>query len=156
MERQKAIRLVNDALSREYNSVSEYVLHSSPYTVPEDAAALKAFQEVRDKQAATASWLTIRLREDLGAGPTLRAFEYWDRDLNYLSIPYLVRFAVEHFHKVTAEYDSFLKEVGDDAALKAILTRLRDEQKAHGAALEKFMPSWKEHQHPKEGPPAPA
>lgn len=156
MERDKAVRLVNDALSREYNSVSEYVLHSSPYTVPEDAAALKAFEEIRDRQAATASWLTTRLREDLGAGPTLRAFEYWDRDLNYLSIPYLVRFAVDHFRKTTGEYEALLKEFGDDAALKAVFTRLRDEHKAHAASLEKYVPTWKEHQHPKEGPPAPA
>jgi bacterioferritin (cytochrome b1) len=154
VERDKAVRLVNDALSREYNSVSEYVLHSSPYAVPGDAPALKAFEEIRDRQAATASWLTTRLREDLGAGPTLRAFQYWDRDLNYLSVPYLVRFAVEHYRKATAEYDALLKEVGDDAALKAVFTRLRDEQKAHAAALEKFVPAWKEP--PKEGPPAPA
>ena len=154
MERDKAVRLVNDALSREYNSVSEYVLHSSPYTVPADAAALKTFQEIRDRQAATASWLTTRLREDLGAGPTLRAFEYWDWDLNYLSVPYLARFAVEHYRKVTAEYDALLKDLGDDPVLKGVFTRLRDEHKAHGAALEKFIPSWKEP--PKEGPPGPA
>jgi len=137
MDREQAIRLVNAAISREYNSLSTYVLHSSPFAVPEDDPALKAFEEIRDAQAATASWLTSRLREDFGAGPTLQAFEYWNRDLNYLSVPYLVRFASDHFARVAAEYEGALKEAGGDAALQPILTRLRDEAKAHRDRLEK-------------------
>ena len=151
MDRDRAVRMVNDALSREYNSVAEYVLHSSPYTTPEDAPALKVFEEIRDRQAATASWLTTRLREDFGAGPTLRAFEYWNVDLNYLSVPYLVRFAFEHYGKAVAGFEEALKEIGDDPALKPIFLRLRDEAKVHRAALEKFVPKWTEP--PKEGPP---
>lgn len=137
MDRERAIRLVNRAISREYNSVSNYVLHSSPYAVPEDDAALKAFEEIRDAQAATASWLTTRLREDFGAGPTLQAFEHWKRDLNYLSVPYLVRFARDHFARVAEEYEDVLKEAGEDPVLKPIFTRLRDEARAHHARLEK-------------------
>jgi hypothetical protein len=152
VDRDRAVRLVNAALSREYNSVSAYVLHSSPWTTPEDAAALKAFEEIRAVQEASASWLTTRLREDFGAGPTLKAFEYWNRDLNYLSVPYLVRFAVEHFGKVAEEYAGTLAEAGDDPALAAIFTRLRDEAKAHRDALEKHLPKWTEP--PREGPPA--
>lgn len=152
VERELAVRMVNQALSREYNSVSTYVLHSSPYTVPEDAAALKAFEEVREQQEQTARWLTTRLREDFGAGPTIRAFQYWDRDLNYLSIPYLVRFAVEHYGIAAEEYDEAAKQAGDDAALKAIFSRLRDESKDHGERLAKFLPQWTEQ--PREGPPA--
>lgn len=152
MERDEAARLLNEALSREYNSVSSYVLHSSPYTVPGDDAALKAFEEVRDRQAATASWLTTRLREDLGAGPTLRAFEYWKRDLNYLSVPYLVKFAVEHYAAAAAAYDALLKEHSGDAVLKPILTRLRDENAAHRKKLEPFLAKWTTA--PKEGPPS--
>jgi len=137
VERDDAVRMLNEALSREYNSISAYVLHSSPWTTTEDAPALKAFEEIRDAQAATASWLTSRLREDFGAGPTLQAFEYWNRDLNYLSVPYLVDFASGHFARVAAEYEGALKEAGDDAALQPILTRLRDEAKAHRDRLEK-------------------
>jgi hypothetical protein len=137
MEKQEAIRLVNAAISREYNSLSGYVLHSSPFAVPEDDPALQAFEEIRGAQAATASWLTTRLREAYGAGPTLQAFEYWNRDLNYLSVPYLVNFASDHFARVAGEYEEALKGAGDDAALKPILTRLRDEAKAHRDRLEK-------------------
>jgi len=137
VDRERAVRLLNASISREYNSLSTYVLHSSPFTVPEDDPALKAFEQIRDAQAATASWLTARLREEFQAGPTLQAFEHWRRDLNYLSVPYLVRFAREHFGRVAEEYEATLKEVGDDAALKAIFTRLRDEARAHGALLEK-------------------
>ncbi len=151
MERDRAIRLVNEALSREYNSVSTYVLNSSPWTCPADDAALKALDEVRVAQAATASWLSTRLREDFSAGLTLKAFEYWNRDLNYLSIPYLVRFCCEHFDRVAAEYDGTLKEAGDDAALKAVFTRLRDEARAHRKKLGPFLPAWTEH--PKEAAP---
>ena len=151
MDREEAVRLVNDAVSREYNSVSTYVLHSSPYTVPADDAALKAFEGVRDRQAATASWLTERLREDFGAGPTLRAFEYWKLDLNYLSIPYLVRFACGHFDRAAAEYDGVLARAAEDGKMTPIFTRLRDEARSHRAALEKFLPAWTEP--PREGPP---
>ena len=151
MEHDKAIRLVNEALSREYNSVSTYVLSSSPWTTPEDADALKVLEEIRAAQAQTASWLTTRLREDFSAGLTLRAFEYWNRDLNYLSIPYLVRFCADHFARVAVEYDAVVKEAGDDAALKAIFARLRDEAKAHGRKLAPHVPSWTEH--PKEAAP---
>ena len=140
MDREDAVRRVNAAISREYNSVAEYVLHSSPFTTPADDAALAAFQQVRDAQAASASWLTTRLREDFGAGPTLQAFEYWKRDLNYLSVPYLVRFAVEHYGQVAAEYDGLLKEAAADPKITAIFTRLRDEAKAHRALLEKHLP----------------
>jgi hypothetical protein len=142
LERDSAVRLVNEALSREYNSVSTYVLHSSPWTSPADEPALKALEEVRAAQDQTASWLTTRLREDLGAGPTVRAFEYWKRDLNYLSIPYLARFCCEHFERVAAEYDALLKENADDAVLKPILTRLRDEAKAHRKKLDPFAAKW--------------
>jgi hypothetical protein len=154
MDRDPSVRLVNDALSREYNSVSSYVLHSSPYTVPEDAAALKAFEEVQAVQEQSARWLVTRLREDYGAGPTVRAFEHWKRDLNYLTVPYLVRFAVEHFRNVVAEYEGVLKAAAaGDPKLVPIFTRLRDEAKAHAAKLEKFLPTWKEHEHPKENRP---
>lgn len=151
MERDLAVRLLNDALSREYNSVSTYVLHSSPYTTPEDDAALKAFGEIRDRQNESAAWLAKRLHEDLGAGPSLRAFEHWKRDLNYLSIPYLVRFAVEHYGRVAAEYDGILKANRDDPLLQAVFTRLRDEQAAHRKRLEPFVPKWTAQ--PKEGAP---
>jgi hypothetical protein len=140
VDRDTAVRRLNAAISREHNSVSEYVLHSSAYTTPADDAAMAAFQRIRDAQAATASWLTTRLREDFGAGPTLQAFEYWKRDLNYLSVPYLVRFAVDHFAKVAGEYEAALAEAGDDERLKPIFARLRDEAKAHGALLEKHLP----------------
>ena len=151
VDREEAVRLVNLAVSREYNSLSNYVLHSSPYTTAADDPALKAFTEVRDRQAATASWLVERLREDFGAGPTLRAFEHWKRDLNYLSIPYLVRFACGHYANVAAENDELLKRAAGDPKLAPIFTRLRDEAKAHRAALEKHLPKWTEQ--PKEGPP---
>jgi hypothetical protein len=137
VDRERAVRLVNAAISREYNSLSTYVLHSSPYTVPEDDPALKAFEEIRDAQAASASWLTTRLRELFQAGPTLQAFEHWKRDLNYLSMPYLVKFAREHFARVAEEYEAVLKEAGDDEGLKAVFTRLRDEARAHRDRLEK-------------------
>ncbi len=154
MDREQAVRVVNDALSREYNSVSDYVLHSSPFATAADDVALKAFEEIREKQAATASWLTTRLREDFGAGPTLRAFEYWKRDLNYLSVPYLVRFAVGHFTSMAAEYDALAKSEAGDPALRAIFTRLATEMAAHRKKLEPFVPKWTEH--PKEAaPPAP-
>ena len=151
MDREQAVRVVNDALSREYNSVSDYVLHSSPFATTADDAALKAFEEIREKQAATASWLTTRLREDLGAGPTLRAFEYWKRDLNYLSVPYLVRFAVGHYGAMAAEYEATAKAEAADPALKGIFGRLAAEMAAHRKKLEPFLPKWTEH--PKEGPP---
>jgi hypothetical protein len=153
VDRDQSVRLVNDALSREYNSVSSYVLHSSPYTVPEDAPALKAFEEVRDAQEQTARWLVTRMRESFGAGPTVRAFEHWKRDLNYLSVPYLVRFSVQHFEAVAAEYEGVLQRAAGDAEIVAIFTRLRDEAKAHAAKLRKFMPEWKEAAHPKENRP---
>jgi hypothetical protein len=152
VDRDPSVRLVNDALSREYNSVSSYILHSSPYTVPEDAPALKAFEEIQVRQEDTARWLVIRLREDFGAGPTVRAFEHWKRDLNYLSVPYLVRFAEEHYRNVAAEYEGVLGEVAGDPKLVPILTRLRDEAKAHAAKLAPFLPKWTEH--PKENRPA--
>jgi hypothetical protein len=137
VDRERAVRLVNAAISREYNSVAGYVLHSSPFTVPEDDAALREFEAIRDAQAATASWLTTRLREDFGAGPTLQAFEYWNRDLNYLSVPYLVRFAREHFARAAEEYEGTLRESAGDPRLVAVFTRLRDEAKAHRDRLEK-------------------
>lgn len=152
MEREEAARLVNNAISREHNSLSEYVLHSSPWTTPADDAALKVFQEIRDAQAATAQWLTTRLREEFSAGPTLRAFEHWKRDLNYLSVPYLVRFAHEHYGKVVAEYDDLLKRLAGDPVLTPIFTRLRDEAKAHRDKLTKHVPTWTEQ--PREAPPA--
>jgi len=139
-DRESAVRRVNAAISREYNSVSEYVLHSSPFSTPADDPALKTFQEIRDAQAATASWLTTRLREDFGAGPTLQAFEYWNRDLNFLSVPYLVRFARDHFARVAEEYDAAAKETEGDASLHAIFSRLRDEARSHLARLEKHLP----------------
>lgn len=151
MERDQTIRLVNVALSREYNSVSSYVLHSSAWTTPADEAALAVLEEVAAAQAATASWLTTRLREDLGAGPTIRAFEYWQRDLNYLSIPYLVRFCCEHFDRVAGEYDGLLEEHGDDPVVAAIFSRLRDEARAHRKKLGPHVPEWTEH--PKEAAP---
>ena len=139
MDRDPAVRLVNAALSREYNSVAAYALHSSPYTVDEDAAALKAFEEIHAANALTAAWLTERLREDLSSGPTLRAFEHWKVDLNYLSVPYLVRFAHEHYGRVAAEYEETLRQVAGDAALEAIFRRLRDEAKSHRAAMDKVL-----------------
>ena len=151
MERENAIRMVNEALSREYNSISAYVLHSSPWTTPEDAPALEAFEEIHALQDETARWLTMRLREDFGAGPTVKAFEHWKLDLNYLSVPYLVRFTVEHFDRVAAEYEGLHGENAGDPALAAILGRLRDEARAHRARLTPFVPTWTEG--PKEGPP---
>jgi hypothetical protein len=136
-DRERAVRLVNAAISREYNSVAAYVLHSSPFAVPEDDAALKEFEAIRDAQAATASWLTTRLREDFGAGPTLQAFEYWKRDLNYLSVPYLVRFAREHFERAAAEYEALRAESAGDPRLGPIFTRLRDEAGSHRDRLAK-------------------
>ena len=151
MEREDALRMLNDALSREYNSVSEYVLNSSPWTTPDDAAALKAFQEIRERQQQTARWLTTRMREDFGAGPTIRAFEHWKLDLNYLSVPYLSRFVAEHFEKVAAEYDGVLKDVAGDKVLTAIYARLRDEAKAHHALVASSVPKWTEQ--PREAAP---
>jgi hypothetical protein len=148
VERENAVRMVNEALSREYNSISTYILHSSPWTTPEDAPALKAFEEIRAMQEQTAHWLTVRLREDFGAGPTVKAFEHWKLDLNYLSVPYLVRFTVEHFDRVAAEYEALLKEFAGDKALAAIFGRLRDEAKSHRERLAKFVPAWTEQ--PKE------
>ena len=144
MERENAVRMVNDALSREYNSLSAYVLHSSPWTTTEDAPALQAFEEIRAIQEQTARWLTTRLREDFGAGPTVKAFEYWKLDLNYLSVPYLVRFAAEHFDRVGAEYEALLREFAGDPALAAVFARLRDEAKSHRARLDPFIPKWTE------------
>jgi hypothetical protein len=140
MEREPSIRLVNELLSREYNSLSAYVLHSSPWTTDEDRPALAAFEEIRGAQEETARWMVVRLREDFGAGPTLRAFEYWKLDLNYLSVPYLVRFSLDHFARVAAEYEGLLAARGEDAALRTILARLRDEAKAHHARLAKVAP----------------
>lgn len=149
MTRDDIGRLVNEALSREYNSVSGYILQSSPFVTEGDEEALKAIQEIRDLQAATASWLSARLREHHGTGPMLKAFEYWQRDLNYLSIPYLVRFACEHFDRVAALYEGILAEVGEDAGARAIFTRLRDEARAHRKRLAPFLPK------PPAPPPAP-
>ena len=138
MDREQSVRALNDAISREYNSVAEYVLHSSPFTVPGDDGALKAFGEIRDAQAATASWLTTRLREDFGAGPTLRAFEYWKRDLNYLSVPYLARFAADHYAGMARRYGELLAEAAGEPALAAVFTRLRDESKSHAEKIGAF------------------
>jgi hypothetical protein len=144
VERENAVRLVNEALSREYNSISSYVLHSSPWTTPEDAPALKAFEEIHAQQVETSRWLTTRLREEFGAGPNVRAFEHWKLDLNYLSVPYLVRFSAEHFDTVLREYEARLVECAGEPALMAIFARLRDEAKAHRARLDPYIPKWTE------------
>lgn len=146
MERDAAVRLVNRVLSREYNSVEGYILHSSPYATDEDDAALAVIQKIADAHNATAEWMTEHLRENFGAGPTIRAFEYWNTDLNYLSVPFLVRFALDHNRRVQAEYDETLKHVAGDAPLEAVFRRIRDEAKNHADALEKCLPK----------PPAPA
>jgi hypothetical protein len=140
--------MLNEALSREYNSISAYVLHSSPWTTTADAPALKAFEEIRAIQEQTARWLTTRLREEFGAGPTVKAFEHWKLDLNYLSVPYLVRFTTEHFERVAAEYEGLRAEHAGEPVLSAIFARLRDEAKAHRERLLKFLPAWTEQ--PKE------
>jgi len=141
VDRDRTVRIVNHALSRNYNALSLYVLNSSPWSTDADTPALEAFQAVADAEAATASWLTVRLREDFKAGPTVRAFEYWNLDLNFLSVPYLVTFAHAHYEKVAGEYETLLKEAGDDAALKPILTRLRDEAKSHARTLARHLPA---------------
>lgn len=140
MDRDAAVRLVNGILSREYNSVEGYCLHSSPFATEADDAALAVLQEIADARKATASWMTEKLREVLGAGPTIRAFEYWNTDLNYLSVPFLVDFALRHNRRIAAEYEGLLKSVAGDAGLEAILRRALDEAKSHAKKLETVAP----------------
>ncbi len=140
MDRDRAYALVNDALSREYNSLVVYIVHSSPWATEADAPALAALEAIRVEEEKTSAWLSQRLHEDLRSGPTLKAFEHWHQDLNYLSVPYLLRFAVEHTRKLVARYEAALREAAGDAAVTAIFTRLVAEKRAQCAKIEGLLP----------------
>ena len=85
---------LNTVFSRSYYSASGYVFESRPYIEAADVSLLDDLKGLRldDRKHAM---LIAELIESYDEVPEPGVFAYWHRDLNYLTVPYLMGFVVE-------------------------------------------------------------
>ena len=86
--------LLNQVFNRGYYSASGYVYESRPFLVAEDQALMDDLKALRldDRRHAM---LLARLIETYDEVPEPGTFAYWYRDVNYLTLPYMMGFVVE-------------------------------------------------------------
>lgn len=127
---------LNQVFSRSYYSAAGYVYESRPYLVHEDAALLDDLRALRldDRQHAT---LLARLLETYDEVPAPGTFAYWYRDLNYLTLPYMLGFVVEALQDDIEVLDEALAAFPEEHRLvhTTLRTVRRDKEKRLGVLL---------------------
>ncbi|MHC4923236.1 MAG: hypothetical protein ACYTG4_04050 [Planctomycetota bacterium] len=136
IDRDFELDVLNRALSREYNSLPAYILHSSPWTTNEDKDALEILQALRAQHQKCAAWITEQMRDVFRSGPTIRGFEYWTIDLNSLSLGYLLDFTRRHYERIIGEYEGILADRDYTDPLHPIVSRVLKETQGHLLEIE--------------------
>jgi FAD/FMN-containing dehydrogenase len=110
-------------LTSEHLSLVEYILTSSPWVRKAEVAAYERLRELRATELAHVDTISDAI-ESLGEVPSPNVFEFWRRDLNYLSIGYLVDVAIEHHEEKLTRYAARAEEA--EGGWHDIATRYRE------------------------------
>ena len=90
-------------LTTEHLSLIQYIATSSPWVRRSEAAAFERLKSLRGVEIEHAQRISDMI-EALGGVPSPRVFEFWRRDLNYLSFDFLAGIAVEHHEEKIGRY----------------------------------------------------
>ena len=136
--RRKIIDLLNEVFSCEHHSFVAHLLGSNPYLPAGTEGDLSVLQDLRNEELAAAKSLLVHMGR-YRAGPTIKVFQYWKEDLNFLGLDWMVtraagaaRDAEERVERVRG-----LLPPGD-GDLQATFESLLEMRKRHRGELEKL------------------
>lgn len=122
------IDTLNDLFTRAYYSAAGYVFESQPFGHRDDEEALGAIRDIRMQERNHARMLG-QILESFDRVPEPGAFPYWDRDLNYLTVPYMARFVAMTLEHDLVRYDSAIAQLEKHMGLaRAMLKAIRTEK----------------------------
>ena len=104
---QQLFAALNNAFSRKYNSLAQYLIDARPYIAPGQEPAFATIMETaaEDLKFADRSAAVI---EQLEGVPQLAIFNPEIASLNYLALDYLVSYMRQDLEGQLAEYESAL------------------------------------------------
>ncbi len=105
MNKQELILFLNQAFSRKYNSLADYILSAQPYIKDGQETLLREIQNIAQEDAQARDELAQAL-EDLNAVPRITAHPHSVSDLAYLSLDYLGTVLAKDLEQQFKEYDS--------------------------------------------------
>jgi len=130
----KRIDILNRALHGCVNSVLQYIESATPHVSEDQQENYRKLMGMRGEEAALAGELSAQVTA-LDGIPKVGVFPYWNVDLNYLDLGFMVRFAAKDVEKAIAELESELDLVRDDLNVFRLLERLLEQKRTHLAAL---------------------
>ena len=128
---------LNDLFSRAYYSAAGYVFESRPFYGAPDGPILDAIQRLRMDDRRHAQ-LLANLIEMYDEVPEPGVFRYWYRDLNYLTVPYMVGFVIEALQDDIAALDTASGVFPE--SYRFAHTTLRTIRRDKERALERLLP----------------
>jgi hypothetical protein len=137
MDPQAKVDLLNRVLHGTVNSVVQYIGISAPHVPAGREQDLELLERMRGEEAEAAHEINAMVSE-LDGVPSVGVFEYWNVDLNYLDLGFLVRFAATHQEKVIAEVERDIDGVRDDARVHGLLRRILQQMREHLGALQEI------------------
>lgn len=134
-EREHVIEKLNAILSKEYNSMVQYVLGASPYVRPDEKPALEVLETViaDEKRHAREIGQLITLLKGI---PDPGTFDFDIADINYLALDYLMGLIVQDKEEIIALYEEALHAAKNFPSIYTQLVQMQEEERQHLMALQ--------------------
>jgi bacterioferritin (cytochrome b1) len=134
-EKEQIIEKLNAILSKEYNSMVQYVRDANPYVRPDEKPALKELDKVIDDEKRHARQLG-QLITCLDGIPTPGTFEFGIADINYLALDYLMDLIVQDKEEIIGLYNKALEAAQSFSSIYSQLVHMKEEEQQHLMALQ--------------------
>lgn len=137
MSTEAAVKALNAARSRMINSISGYVLTSSPYTTEADKAVMTALKETAAAEAAFTSEIDA-LIDGLEGVPAAGLPNPDYAELNYLSFPYLLDVILREIEAEAALFASRAAAVKGNDGIKDLFSRLAEARRSQAKKFKEI------------------
>ena len=104
-DRQQSLQRLNEALSRKYQSLADYIVHAGPYVAPGRESLFEAIRSIVADDHRMADKLADQI-EDFEGVPNPRFCQPDYASLNYLSLDYLAGLLIEELEQQIKLYDA--------------------------------------------------
>jgi bacterioferritin (cytochrome b1) len=134
-ERENIVEKLNAILSKEYNSMVQYVWDANPYVSPDEQPALEVLHTIIEDERCHAKELG-RLITFLEGIPNPGRFDYGIADINYLALDYLMGLIVKDKENIIGLYDEALTAAHSFPSIYTQLVQMQEEEQQHLMALK--------------------
>ncbi|MFQ5845097.1 MAG: hypothetical protein ACE5JG_08930 [Planctomycetota bacterium] len=134
MSADERVGYLNRVLSATVNSLIQYIDVATPYVPPGSEQHLETIARLKREEAGQASRL-VAVIERIDGVPAVGIFPFWNVDLNYLDLRFLVGFAARRQGEILEGLRAGLDRLRGDRDAYAEVSAVLEEKRLHLTVL---------------------